>query len=970
MRIASAGQKRVSGIGRSWLLVAVPLRRAPYLLAARDFRVLRARLPALEAVHLGREDVAAPRGALPVSGADVAAAPAAATAPSAPRPAVRVVAPAATALFLVPAAAAPAAAAAAAALVPAALLLSAPVTHVEVSFGKTSTRRVCNGGTDAQSGVFLFPTMIAHTIPCFSFACDSFFLGGGGGDPGLRLLFLHPRLKAHTPPRRCLPTNLARTMGGRGGRGGRGNKRKGDDRLLKRDFKKSRDNVWDEKKSPKPDADGAYTPYDKNNKTFEKYYKAQQIVPPEEWDQFMECLRTPLPTSFRINGSGKFAEDVRDMVENKLFSKVGETVSGEEPIAPPKCVRWYPNRLAWQFNYSRQQLRRLPHLEQIHEFVKRANEYGSITRQEVVSMIPAFFLAIEPHHVCLDMCAAPGSKTFQLLEMLHGSLGDNTAIPTGFVIANDVDMKRCNLLTHQTKRVNSPGLLVTNHEAQNFPVIQSPGGRTFPFDCILTDVPCSGDGTMRKAPDIWPRWTVGNGNGLHPLQLKIALRAAQLLKVGGRLVYSTCTFNPIEDEAVVAAMLKDCDGALELLDVSAELPDLRRVPGVRTWEVWDKFGKHDTHDGPEEKNKLHATMFPAYADAAILPLERCMRILPHQDDTGGFFVAVFQKVKETPKTIEPVKKLKGPIVVQTALGVAADNTVTVNFTLRNAFDLRAERELLAANGGKALVPEKELLLTSVRGQGRRGGADAVGGGGNKGGVRFAGGLDAIMPVSDPKVIDTITETYGIDREKLPLHKNAVTRTADSSRPKRLYMLTDGLREFLAADHREQLKVICAGVKIFERQEHKDITDGSAPCDYRLTQDGLHMMLPFVTKQIVRPTLAELKLILERRSLNLADDPDRPDRALFLDPHTIAEVATMKNGSCVFLPRIETAEDRAMLTESASTPEEIAIACWKGKNSVNLLVSKVETDHLLEKFGVDVSKKGGGNPLSTSGMEVN
>ena len=49
------------------------------------------------------------------------------------------------------------------------------------------------------------------------------------------------------------------------------------------------------------------------------------------------------------------------------------------------------------------------------------------------------------------------------------------------------------------------------------------------YDRILVDVPCSGDGTMRKAPDIWPRWTVGNGNGLHPLQLKIALRAAQLL---------------------------------------------------------------------------------------------------------------------------------------------------------------------------------------------------------------------------------------------------------------------------------------------------------------------------------------------------------------------------------------------------------------------------------------------------------
>jgi 16S rRNA C967 or C1407 C5-methylase (RsmB/RsmF family) len=72
------------------------------------------------------------------------------------------------------------------------------------------------------------------------------------------------------------------------------------------------------------------------------------------------------------------------------------------------------------------------------------------------------------------------------------------------------------------------------------------------FDRILCDVPCSGDGTIRKALDIWRRWTPGNGNGLHPLQLRIALHACQMLKVGGRLVYSTCTFNPVEDEAVVA----------------------------------------------------------------------------------------------------------------------------------------------------------------------------------------------------------------------------------------------------------------------------------------------------------------------------------------------------------------------------------------------------------------------------------
>lgn len=181
----------------------------------------------------------------------------------------------------------------------------------------------------------------------------------------------------------------------------------------------------------------------------------------------------------------------------------------------------------------------------------------------------------------LDMCAAPGSKTFQLLEMIHdidgsatgsgANAGSSQLTPTGFVVANDADAQRCNLLTHQTKRMCSPCLMVTNHEAQAFPRIRAslldkpaPGSKaaaaaameaavqpdaagdkasngpvtgrvhkddTMLFDRILADVPCSGDGTMRKAPDIWRRWSVNNGNGLHNLQLRIALQAARLLKV-------------------------------------------------------------------------------------------------------------------------------------------------------------------------------------------------------------------------------------------------------------------------------------------------------------------------------------------------------------------------------------------------------------------------------------------------------
>ncbi|GFH09075.1 SAM_MT_RSMB_NOP domain-containing protein, partial [Haematococcus lacustris] len=217
--------------------------------------------------------------------------------------------------------------------------------------------------------------------------------------------------------------------------------------------------------------------------------------------------------------------------------------------------------------------------------MKKANDNGSISRQEAVSMVPPLFLDVHPHHkllTCqvLDMCAAPGSKTFQLLEAVHGSTGapapaplpvladqpvqaTDPAIPhvanstsskeARFVVANDADYQRCQLLTHQLKRMCSPCLLVANHSAEFFPFVKSGPNQQQPlrFDRILCDVPCSGDGTMRKAPDIWRRWSVTSGNGLHIMQLRIAMHGCRMLQVGGLLVYSTCTFNPIEDEAVV-----------------------------------------------------------------------------------------------------------------------------------------------------------------------------------------------------------------------------------------------------------------------------------------------------------------------------------------------------------------------------------------------------------------------------------
>lgn len=95
----------------------------------------------------------------------------------------------------------------------------------------------------------------------------------------------------------------------------------------------------------------------------------------------------------------------------------------------------------------------------------------------------------------------------------------------------------------------------------------------------------SSDGTFRKNPELWTNWDIQKSLHLHKLQLNIARRCIDLLKVNGLMVYSTCSLNPIEDEAIVAHMLRIFNGSLELVDVTNKLPELKRTPGVSTWKV-------------------------------------------------------------------------------------------------------------------------------------------------------------------------------------------------------------------------------------------------------------------------------------------------------------------------------------------------------------------------------------------------
>lgn len=274
-------------------------------------------------------------------------------------------------------------------------------------------------------------------------------------------------------------------------------------------------------------------------------------------------------------------------------------------IPPPVQIPWYPDGLAWQFNVPKKVLRKQPEFKKFHSFLVFETEVGNVSRQEGVSMIPPLFLDVEPHHKAMDMCAAPGSKTAQILEALHAQdTVTASSIPSGLLVANDSDNKRTHLLIHQSARLPSPALMVTNLDASNYPVIKIPtpkGPRALLFDRILCDVPCSGDGTIRKNIGIWKSWSPSDGNGLHSLQVRILQRAMKLLnfEAGSKIVYSTCSLNPVENEAVIAEALTS-NPEFELVDVSDRFPELSRRPGLTDWRPTTDRECNTTFESYEE----------------------------------------------------------------------------------------------------------------------------------------------------------------------------------------------------------------------------------------------------------------------------------------------------------------------------------------------------------------------------------
>tara|TARA_B110000467_G_scaffold79044_1_gene71432 strand:+ start:12205 stop:13989 length:1785 start_codon:yes stop_codon:yes gene_type:complete len=350
-------------------------------------------------------------------------------------------------------------------------------------------------------------------------------------------------------------------------------------------------------------------------------------------DAWLSSATESLPETFRITPN----RYDREWTESILSS------IGGKPLA------WAQDGFAWQMPFARGQA---PDARAKH-IMALMHESGRITRQEAASMLPVVVLQPTSGELILDMCAAPGSKATQIAEAIH---------PEGVVVANEPASGRVNMLVSNRGRLAISNMLINQQDGRHLGRIPPPG-----YDGIVADVPCTGSATSRKNRNVWWKWTPRAGRGLFRLQVEIAWRGANLLRPGHDLIYSTCSMDPCENEAVVAELLRRSPW-LELVPIDrSNLQGLKLHEGLRSWDILDEEGEpyvgqaalkapsiHASHFSPDQR-KAMAEALEVEVDEPLestieASLSHCVRLYHHDNDTGGFFVARLRhKPEATPE---------------------------------------------------------------------------------------------------------------------------------------------------------------------------------------------------------------------------------------------------------------------------------------------------------------------------------
>lgn len=309
----------------------------------------------------------------------------------------------------------------------------------------------------------------------------------------------------------------------------------------------------------------------------EKFKKRMQEMLGDEYAAYEESLNHPCKSGIRLNTLKLNAEQFR-------------AISGFQL----KKIDWIDNA----FYYG-------------EEDVPSKHPYyyaGLYYIQEPSAMTPAFLFDVEPGDRVLDLCAAPGGKSTALAAKLQGK---------GILVSNDVSNSRAKALLKNIELFGVRNAVVISETPAKL------AERFYGyFDKILVDAPCSGEGMFRKQPSIMKNWEQYGTEYYAKLQREILPEAVKMLRPGGKLLYSTCTFSPLEDEETAAFLLE-------------QFPELT---------ITDLF--------PAEKKEQYSKMgfdhgHAEWMERPVKGIEKAVRLWPHKLDGEGHFMVVFEKAADS-----------------------------------------------------------------------------------------------------------------------------------------------------------------------------------------------------------------------------------------------------------------------------------------------------------------------------------
>ena len=298
----------------------------------------------------------------------------------------------------------------------------------------------------------------------------------------------------------------------------------------------------------------------------EKFENKMKELLQDEYDNYLQCYDEPRYYGLRVNTNKISVED---------FLKIAPW-----PLTP---VPWIPNG----FYYDGDKIQPSKHP---YYFA------GLYYLQEPSAMTPASRIPVEPGERVLDVCAAPGGKATELGAKLKGE---------GVLIANDISNSRARGLLKNLELFGIGNMMVISEEpgklVEYFPEY---------FDKILIDAPCSGEGMFRKDKKMVKAWEEHGPEFFSKLQRSIITQAAAMLKPGGMILYSTCTFDPLENEKTVEYLLETC-------------PEFK---------ICDMEGYEGFCEG-----------IPKYVEEHSEEYRKTVRIFPHKMQGEGHYLALVKK---------------------------------------------------------------------------------------------------------------------------------------------------------------------------------------------------------------------------------------------------------------------------------------------------------------------------------------